>query len=238
MSLNVVCPGCLKRFQVSDRFAGQKGPCPVCKTVIQIPKAPVKIQGLQGVGYGGTKADRPFLKPLERIVPDFDVQNASWYAVAAFCIFLAAFFVGCISMPQGVRSGIAFFGLILLAFPLSLFGFQVMRNKEQLFIYTGWDLYRRTGIAALGYVLLWLIFEYFLQYSNAFGVISVLYFAVFACFGMFMTALILDIPPGNALMHFFVFAVPVVLLRCTSGLDWFWIILPKVPTGPLPPVWD
>lgn len=38
MAIDVICPGCHKRFQVSDQFAGQKGPCPGCKTIIQIPK--------------------------------------------------------------------------------------------------------------------------------------------------------------------------------------------------------
>ena len=38
MAIDIICPGCHKRFQVSDQFAGQKGPCPGCKTIIQIPK--------------------------------------------------------------------------------------------------------------------------------------------------------------------------------------------------------
>ena len=38
MPINVTCPGCLKRFSVADKFAGQKGPCPKCKAVITIPK--------------------------------------------------------------------------------------------------------------------------------------------------------------------------------------------------------
>ena len=37
MPLNVVCPGCKKRFTVSEKFAGQKGPCPKCKVEIEIP---------------------------------------------------------------------------------------------------------------------------------------------------------------------------------------------------------
>lgn len=38
MAIDVICPGCHKRFQVSDQYAGQKGPCPGCKTIIEIPK--------------------------------------------------------------------------------------------------------------------------------------------------------------------------------------------------------
>jgi hypothetical protein len=236
MALNVVCPGCLKRFQVSDRFAGQKGPCPNCKTTIEIPKAPVKIHGLEGSEYGAKdRFGNPTLKPLERIVSDFDVQNTLLYAAASICVLITAFFIGCMTMSTGFRSGIAFLGLALLSFPLSLFGYQVMRNKDQLFIYTGTDLYRRTGLTALGYVILWLVFEYFLQYANV-GIFSVLYFAVFACFGMFFASLVLKIPFSNALRHFLVFAVPIVLLRCAAGLDWFWI-QHQHNTIPLPDIW-
>src|SRR4029079_15732128 len=38
MPIQVPCPGCLKRFSVADKFAGQKGPCPKCKQIITIPK--------------------------------------------------------------------------------------------------------------------------------------------------------------------------------------------------------
>ena len=38
MAIDVICTGCHKRFQVSDQYAGQKGPCPGCKTMIEIPR--------------------------------------------------------------------------------------------------------------------------------------------------------------------------------------------------------
>ena len=39
MAISVVCPSCQSRFNVSDKFAGQTGPCPKCKNPITIPKA-------------------------------------------------------------------------------------------------------------------------------------------------------------------------------------------------------
>ena len=38
MSIRVTFPGCLKRFNVSEKFAGKKGPCPKCKKTIEIPE--------------------------------------------------------------------------------------------------------------------------------------------------------------------------------------------------------
>ncbi len=38
MAISVVCSKCQARFRVSDKFAGQTGPCPKCKNPIVIPK--------------------------------------------------------------------------------------------------------------------------------------------------------------------------------------------------------
>ena len=42
MPISVVCPGCKARFNVSDKFAGKKGPCPKCKTVLTVPRRRLK----------------------------------------------------------------------------------------------------------------------------------------------------------------------------------------------------
>ncbi|QGJ72324.1 Hypothetical protein PBC10988_40420 [Planctomycetales bacterium 10988] len=39
MAIRVVCDSCRSRFEVDDRHAGKKGPCPKCGKVIQIPTA-------------------------------------------------------------------------------------------------------------------------------------------------------------------------------------------------------
>ena len=35
MAIDVTCPSCHTRFQVSDKFAGKSGPCPKCKNTIR-----------------------------------------------------------------------------------------------------------------------------------------------------------------------------------------------------------
>src|SRR5437773_10569668 len=70
MAIVVVCPTCHARFQVSEKFAGQKGPCPKCKNPINIPKLEdeVKIHAPEEFGAGGKDAKgRPVLKPIERV---------------------------------------------------------------------------------------------------------------------------------------------------------------------------
>src|SRR4051794_24230432 len=38
MAIDVTCPSCHTRFQVSEKFAGKSGPCPKCKSTIKIPE--------------------------------------------------------------------------------------------------------------------------------------------------------------------------------------------------------
>ncbi len=69
MAIQVTCPGCLKRFKVSDKFAGRKGPCPNCKAELQIPRADEKVviqEPDEFVSGGKTSAGRLDIKPIAR----------------------------------------------------------------------------------------------------------------------------------------------------------------------------
>ena len=44
MPISVVCPSCKARFNVSEKFAGQKGPCPKCKQPIVIPAVQEEVK--------------------------------------------------------------------------------------------------------------------------------------------------------------------------------------------------
>ena len=70
MPISVVCPSCKARFSVSEKFAGKKGPCPKCKTVITVPEAvaeEVKIHEPEQFASGGKDSKgRAVLKPILR----------------------------------------------------------------------------------------------------------------------------------------------------------------------------
>ncbi len=70
MPISVVCPGCKARFSVSEKFAGKKGPCPKCKTVVTVPDAPaaeVKIHVPEEYASGGKDSKgRAVGKPIPR----------------------------------------------------------------------------------------------------------------------------------------------------------------------------
>ena len=72
MPIQVTCPNCLKRFQVSDKFAGKQGPCPACKKTIRVPDASeaVTIHAPEDDGPKDSKG-QSVLKPITRTDRDF-----------------------------------------------------------------------------------------------------------------------------------------------------------------------
>jgi len=89
MAIQVTCPNpkCLTRFNVADKFGGQKGPCPKCKTIIQIPKKEEEVvihapdhSEAGAVGAGG----RHVLKTFKRT--DTKFQPLVFTAVAGLVL--------------------------------------------------------------------------------------------------------------------------------------------------------
>ena len=242
MAINVVCPGCLKRFQVSDRFAGMKGPCPNCNTVINIPKAQVKIHGTEEFEQGGrTATGKLILKPIDRIDMDFNPTHAGLFALGALAVFLGAVLLGSLSLSTSALDWIGVLGVFCVAFPLSLFGYLVLRDREALFILTGLDLYKQIGICALVYATLWVLFESVAWYMRADEIFIWLYFAAFAFLSMLATHAVLDLNLAGALLHYLIFFVPVLILRGVMGLGWLWnvtaeMMRPAGSSAPPPPI--
>src|SRR5206468_717565 len=67
MAIDVTCPSCHTRFQVSDKFAGKSGPCPKCKATIKIPDKTqeVVIHAPEVSGPTDSKG-QAVLKPIAR----------------------------------------------------------------------------------------------------------------------------------------------------------------------------
>lgn len=69
MPIAVICPGCKTTFRVSDKFAGQKGPCPKCKTIIEIPKPAGELRLEEPETAAAVPKDakgRSILQPIRR----------------------------------------------------------------------------------------------------------------------------------------------------------------------------
>ena len=168
MPIQVVCRGCKKRFQVSDKFAGKEGPCPQCKTVIKIPEkseevtihSPDTVAGTKG---GKTVTGQPTFKPIAR-----SHLTASPIAIVSivggiFITLIAALFIRMgTSAEEPVGWPLLAFGSIFLAAPLAWGGYIFLRDAE-LAPYQGTTLYIRVSICAGVYVLLWGIWGFVLR---------------------------------------------------------------------------
>ena len=154
MAIDVICPGCHKRFQVSDQFAGKKGPCPGCQTIIEIPKledvvvvherettktgAPTKLNSIRRQGTTVSK--------LELVI-----------SLTAVLLGLATAIVGRFTIaedavaPELLISGIAG---SMLGIGTSLLGYIVLRNSELEIVNDRKTILKASGIGIL-YAVLW-----------------------------------------------------------------------------------
>ena len=222
MPLHVICSGCLKRFQVGERFAGMQGPCPNCGTVIDIPKESVNMRSADDAELTKNEKRKAALLPIPHLNIEFDSVRAKYYILGVFGVLLLTFLLGCLPMYTVFRSILGMVGLCLVVFPLVLFGYQTLRDREQIFSFSGDELHRRAGIVAAGYVILWCIFECFLAMTQAGMFISWLYLTAFAVLAMLLVHLLLEMKTWDAFLHYCLFGSSVVLLRFLIGLGWFW----------------
>ena len=60
MAIAVICPGCKASFRVSDKFAGQTGPCPKCKAPDKEPDPMwLKLAGITAKDLEGKTIYKP-----------------------------------------------------------------------------------------------------------------------------------------------------------------------------------
>jgi hypothetical protein len=242
MAIDVTCPGCFKRFQVSDRYAGQKGPCPNCNTIITIPKEQVTIHAPDEFQSGGkTIKGRAILKPIDRKVA---VIGAKEWGIAVLCaigVFGLAFLVGHFReniMLLGVRA-VATLGTIAVAFGTVIFGYVLLRSGDELEYHEGVELYKRAGLCTVAYSLLWIVFEMIVYYVGLQGTILYWIFlipfvavSIIASYGLF------DLDYSMAVAHYLIFFCAILFLRWAIGFGWLWAaaeIASQASGGRIPP---
>src|SRR4029079_18254843 len=130
MPIQVTCPGCLKRFSVADKFAGQKGPCPKCKQVITIPKKEdeIVIHAPDHSEAGAIAADgRNVLKTFKR--KDTKFQPLMFTAVIGFVLvaLLIALVIRSVGAPETWLKALA---ALALGPPLAWAGYTFLRDPE------------------------------------------------------------------------------------------------------------
>jgi hypothetical protein len=225
MPINVTCPGCLTKFTVADKYAGQKGPCKKCKTIIEIPKLEDQVvihapdhSEAGAVGTSGRHVLKTFRKQ------DTKFQPLMFAAVAG--VVLVVLLVALVLRGQGEPSNwIVALGAIVLGPPIAWAGYTFLRDDE-LEAYQGLELALRATACGLIYALLWGVYlfignQWFGADAMAKGFeiwqLVVLIIPVFAM-GTMTAYVAFDLEPGSAFFHFALYFAVTALLRLVVGL--------------------
>lgn len=217
MTIQVVCPGCKKRFSVDDKFAGKQGPCPKCKTVIKIPEKTddVVVHEPESFGPKGKKG-RAVLKPIERTETKFSPVIAGVAAGASLLVLLIA-----VLFRDQAPTGLLVLGAILLAPPLVWAGYAFLRDDE-FEPFVGRELWIRVGACSLVYALLWGLVPLIAGYGLQLDQLELIHMAFLAPvligLGAFTAYASLDFDFGMGAMHYGLYLSVTVLLRLVLGL--------------------
>ena len=230
MAIRVTCPGCHKRFSVSEKFAGKSGPCPNCKTVIRIPTKDeeVKLHGPEELGAGvrGSVATKPILREETKLEP---VAIASIVAGVLVTLLVTAILGRSGFFAEGavVKSAIA---LLLISPPLVIAGYSFLHGEEDLEPYRGMPLYARAGICSVVYIVLWGVYAYVAGRFLT-GELWQWLFVVppFLCLGGLVALASLDLDFGSGFFHYCFYLFVTVVLRWLAGMGWVWHIVEESP---------
>lgn len=223
MAIQVTCPNCLKRFQVSDKFAGKTGPCPNCKKDIKVPDASEEV--VIHAPDDGAPKDRQgvsILKPLKRT--ETDVTRKGMIITFSAILVAVAAAVGLRMGMETIPVYILAMGALFLAPPLVWSGYSFVRDSE-LEPYVGSDLRNRVVILSVILAALWLVYvfvpSYVMEYDSPeemsylwFGII----FAVMVGLGSLASAATFDLEPLNGLTLAGLYFIVSVVLALISGL--------------------
>ena len=224
MSIHVIGPGCMTQFEVSDRFAGKKGPCPKCGHIIEIPKANVTIVSPDELVVDGKKVQNPdHVRPIEQKSYSFTasaviVNLAVLTAVLAVALVFHFVHAPFLAVPVGIALVLA------VAYPLMKYGYMTFRDPNDLEIFLGGQLGKKSILGAAVLLALWLVYELVLLYMNP-GGMALAYLIPVAVFAAFVPVVIFDMDFSDSLAVAVVFLLAVILLRglmFTGDGGWIW----------------
>ncbi|MHB8900800.1 MAG: hypothetical protein ACYC6Y_18775 [Thermoguttaceae bacterium] len=229
MSINVTCPGCLKRFTVSEKFAGQKGPCPKCKTIIQIPKLgdEVVIHGGEEFEHSGRDAQGKLIgKPILREQSEFTPTVMAILGAGILVTVVVTWILGRAGMFESRLMCLA--GLMVVSPALTAGGYKFLHSSEDLQPYRGRSLWLRAVACSLAYILLWGVFGYLAEQFLT-GEIWEWFVLVapFLAAGGFVGLICFDLDYGGGFLHYSFYVAVTILLRAIAGLGWIWTLPPN-----------
>ena len=226
MAIRVICSGCMTSFEVDDRFAGKKGPCPKCGHIIEIPKEQVIIHAPDTIVDSSQKTARPLghdARPILQRRFVYTGKQVFWGVLGSLGAVALAYLVGalCSATVSAVFGAIAVF---LIAFPIAEFGYMLIRDDNDLEMFLGNERHMRSLKVAIVFGVSWLAFEILARFVGT-GPIACVYLLLFCALGAIGALIFFDCNYGKALLVYFMFAFAAILCR---GLlfqwdGWVWV---------------
>src|SRR5262245_17631358 len=229
MAIDVTCPACHTRFQVSEKFAGKSGPCPKCKNIIKVPekKDEVVIHAPEVAGPKDSKGVA-VLKPIGR--QDVRLTTTQIIAIVGSVVVVLIFAVALRTQSKDVQKLAAMLGSILLGPPLAFAGYTFMRDDE-LEPYRGKEVLLRSLACGLAFAAIWgaywLIFAYWFNFKplpsgepnwTAVGIAVPIMVAI----GSFAAQASFELELMMGSLLYALYLISTVLLRFIMGMDPRW----------------
>ncbi len=222
MPIQVTCPHCYKRFQVSEKFAGKSGPCPACKKTIKVPELSeqVVVHAPADDSPKDSKG-RSVLKPItaeDPVLTNRLMLIAALSVAGLFAIALAFRFTG------GTPLWAQILGATLLAPPLVRIGYTFVHDRE-LAPYTGIELRNRVLVCSALFVATWIIYAFIPAYVfelDAANEMSWTWagitFCVMLILGTFASVACFELEFPNGLAHSGFYFSIVIILALVAGV--------------------
>lgn len=233
MAIDVTCPGCHTRFQVSEKFAGKSGPCPKCKKVIKVPELKEQVV-IHAPEVSGPKdsTGQAVLKPISRK----EVRLTTPVIVGIVGAILTVLLLGLIlriQFPGGrIPLPLTVVGAILLAPPLAFAGYTFLRDDE-LEPHRGTALALRLVACSVVYPAIWGLYWFVFWYLNPNAPptwqpswqIMCAVVPVMIAIGALTAQASLDLELGTGALHYTMYLATTVLLRMLMGMDVHWNVV-------------
>ena len=222
MSILVICPHCSSKFNVSEKFAGRKGPCPKCKGTITVPNPDdVKIHMPADAGPKDVKG-RPVTKPLARKETKLSTVQLVALVGGVLTVIVVAWLLGrTIDLSaQPLMAGAA---LLVVSPPIVWLGYELLHNDE-LEPYRGRSLWIRVSICSVLHAGLWGVFALVPADFVANGWAWMGIAPPFLAAGTTASFATLDLDVENSFFHYCFYLLITMVLRWLPGFPWVWAL--------------
>jgi hypothetical protein len=230
MSIIVVCPGCLKSFKVSDKFAGKTGPCPNCKRTLQVPtkETEVKIHTPEAFAGGGkTTTGKLVTKPITHINARLKPVTMAILAVSVAGVLAVTWLAGHAGLFDAAQVGLlqaiatAAAGLLVISPLLAVAAYEMLRDDE-FEPFRGRSLYLRSAACGWAYASLWGVFAILSPHIVTGEVWNWFFVLPFVGIGALAPMGAFDLEFSDGLFHCGFYLLATLLLRWTAAMTPIW----------------